>query len=45
LAKIPDFAMAPDAEVTWSAGPVRGPRTLPLVLGADREPDNFVGGK
>jgi hypothetical protein len=34
LAKIPDFAMASDAKVTWSAGPVRGPRTLPLVFGA-----------
>ena len=36
LAKIPDFAVAPDAKVEWSAGPVRGPRTLPLVFGADR---------
>jgi hypothetical protein len=33
LAKIPDFAMAPDAKVTWSAGQLRGPRILPLVLG------------
>ena len=45
LEKIPDFAMAPDAKVKWSAGPVRGPRTLPLVFGADREPDHFFGGK
>ncbi|HZC95114.1 MAG TPA: cytochrome P450, partial [Bradyrhizobium sp.] len=45
LAKIPDFAMAPDAKVEWSAGPVRGPRTLPLVFGAHREPDHFFGGK
>jgi cytochrome P450 len=36
LAKIPDFAIAPDAKVTWSTGTVRGPRTLPLVFGADR---------
>jgi hypothetical protein len=36
LAKIPYFALAPDAEVEWSAGVVRGPRTLPLVFGADR---------
>jgi hypothetical protein len=45
LAKIPDFAVAPNAKVEWSAGPVRGPRTLPLVFGADREPDHFFGGK
>jgi hypothetical protein len=32
LAKIPDFAMAPDGRVEWSAGIVRGPRTLPLVF-------------
>jgi hypothetical protein len=36
LAKIPDFAMAPDTKVKWSAGPVRGPRTLPMVFGADQ---------
>jgi hypothetical protein len=36
LAKIPDFVMVPGAKVKWSAGPVRGPRTLPLVFGADR---------
>jgi hypothetical protein len=35
LAKIPDFAMAPDGVVEWSAGVVRGPRTLPLVFSAD----------
>ena len=35
LAKIPDFAMAPDAVVEWSAGTVRGPRTLPLLFGTD----------
>jgi hypothetical protein len=31
--------------VEWSAGPVRGPRTLPLAFGADREPDHFFGDK
>jgi cytochrome P450 len=35
LAKIPDFALVPDGVVEWSAGAVRGPRTLPLVFGAD----------
>jgi hypothetical protein len=44
LAKISDFAMAPDAKVE-SSGPVRGPRTLPLVFGADREPDQLFAGK
>jgi hypothetical protein len=37
--------MAPDANVKCSAGPVRGPRTLPLVFGADREPDHCFAGK
>ena len=34
LARNPDFAMAPNAAVEWSVGPVRGPRTLPLVFDA-----------
>ena len=33
LRAIPEFSLAPNAEVTWSAGIVRGPRTLPLTLG------------
>jgi len=33
LSTIPEFALAPDAAVTWSAGTVRGPRLLPLVFG------------
>jgi cytochrome P450 len=33
LAKIPEFSLAPDANVTWSPGAVRGPRQLPLILG------------
>jgi hypothetical protein len=36
LAKIPDFSLVPDGVVDWSAGQLRGPRTLPLVFGADR---------
>jgi cytochrome P450 len=33
LGRIPEFALARDAAVTWSAGTVRGPRRLPLVFG------------
>ncbi len=33
LAKIPEFRLAPDAEVAWSAGTVRGPRQLPFIIG------------
>ena len=33
LARIPDFSLADPAEVTWSAGQIRGPRVLPLRLG------------
>ena len=36
LARIPDFALAPDGVVEWSAGIVRGPRSLPLVFGGSR---------
>ncbi len=32
LARIPDFELAAQAEVTWSHGPVRGPRRLPVVF-------------
>lgn len=32
LAHIPDFELAAQAEVTWSHGPVRGPRRLPVVF-------------
>jgi cytochrome P450 len=34
LERIPEFSLAEDAEVTWAAGQVRGPRTLPLRIGA-----------
>ncbi len=34
LGKFPDFALAPGAAVEWSTGPIRGPRQLPLTLGA-----------
>jgi cytochrome P450 len=33
LKRIPDFALDPAGEVTWSEGTVRGPRQLPLLLG------------
>ena len=33
LKRIPEFRLAPNAEVTWSEGTVRGPRKLPLVFG------------
>jgi cytochrome P450 len=32
LARIPEFTLADPAAVTWSAGQVRGPRTLPLRI-------------
>jgi cytochrome P450 len=33
LARYPDFELADPAAVTWSAGQVRGPRTLPITVG------------
>ncbi len=32
LERIPAFALADPAAVTWSAGQVRGPRTLPVRI-------------
>jgi cytochrome P450 len=32
LARYPDFGLADPAAVTWSAGQVRGPRTLPVTI-------------
>jgi cytochrome P450 len=32
LDRIPEFALADPAAVTWSAGQIRGPRTLPLRI-------------
>lgn len=32
LARIPEFELAAQGEVTWSHGPVRGPRRLPVVF-------------
>jgi len=32
LDRIPDFELAPGAEVTWTGGQVRGPRTVPVVF-------------
>src|SRR6202012_2454828 len=34
LERIPEFSLADPAAVTWSAGQIRGPRALPLRLGA-----------
>jgi cytochrome P450 len=33
LRQIPNFSLAPGNAVTWSRGQIRGPRTLPLLLG------------
>jgi cytochrome P450 len=33
LERIPEFSLADPAAVTWSAGQIRGPRTLPLRIG------------
>jgi hypothetical protein len=33
LARIPAFRLAPETKIEWSGGTVRGPRTLPLLLG------------
>jgi cytochrome P450 len=34
LQRIPEFTLADPAAVTWAPGQVRGPRTLPLLIGA-----------
>lgn len=34
LARIPDFELDDAAAVTWATGQVRGPRTLPVVVGS-----------
>jgi cytochrome P450 len=33
LARIPEFELDPDGEVTWAGGQVRGPRQLPVLFG------------
>jgi cytochrome P450 len=33
LERIPEFSLADPAAVTWSAGQIRGPRSLPLRIG------------
>jgi len=33
LARIPEFQLSDQAEVTWAGGQVRGPRILPVVFG------------
>jgi cytochrome P450 len=32
LARIPNFELAPAAEVTWAGGQVRGPRSVPVIF-------------
>ena len=32
LARIPEFELDPEGEVTWAGGRVRGPRTVPVVF-------------
>jgi hypothetical protein len=32
LAKIPEFELDPDGQVTWAGGQVRGPRNVPVVF-------------
>ena len=34
LGRFPEFRLDPDTPMTWSVGTVRGPRRLPLLLGA-----------
>lgn len=36
MARYPDFTLADPAAVTWSTGQVRGPRRIPVHLGAPR---------
>jgi hypothetical protein len=33
LERIPEFTLHDPSAVTWSAGQIRGPRTLPLRVG------------
>ena len=33
LARIPEFRLDPDGEVTWAGGQVRGPRSVPVLVG------------
>jgi len=32
LRQVPNFSIAPGAEVTWAGGQVRGPRSLPIIF-------------
>ena len=32
LARVPEFELDPEGEVTWAGGQVRGPRTVPVVF-------------
>jgi cytochrome P450 len=46
LERIPSFTLEDSSAVTWSAGQVRGPRTLPLRIGrADSWQPRHAGGR
>jgi hypothetical protein len=30
---VPEFELAPDAQVTWAEGALRGPRSIPVTIG------------
>lgn len=32
LRRVPEFTLAPGAEVTWAEGAIRGPRSIPVVV-------------
>ncbi len=32
LARIPEFHLDPDGQVTWAGGQVRGPRSIPVLF-------------
>jgi cytochrome P450 len=36
MQRIPEFSLVDDAQVTWAAGQVRGPRTLPLRIAVSK---------
>jgi cytochrome P450 len=44
LRRIPDFELAPSAEIVWTAGNTRGPASLPLRIRATRTPHAQSGG-
>jgi cytochrome P450 len=43
LERIPEFSLDPVNPTTWSAGQIRGPRSLPLLLGPVRARGEAAG--